>query len=212
MTKIDFEELISMRLKSSEWVKELRAYATENKVPIIRPLAQNVLETIISIAKPIKVLEIGTAIGFSAAIMYEQISKYATPNIITLEKDSSRVKIAKKNFDKLSMPIDIVEGDAINYLTQCNEKFDFIFLDGPKGQYDKYLQLILNILKVDGVLFCDNLYQDGFVTKSRYQILRRDRTIHTRMEMFIDDITNNDYLQTTILSVADGIAICRRKG
>lgn len=211
MSKIDFEDQIAMLIKDDNVLSDLREYASNNSVPIIRPIAQNILEMIISISKPVKVLEIGTAIGFSALVMYNTIKKYAIPNILTIEKDENRYNIAVDNFLKYGASINAILGDAYENIISLEEQYDFIFLDGPKGQYMKYLPILIKLMKKDAILFVDNLYQDDMVTKSRYQILRRDRTIHSRMKEFMEEISNNDDLQTSMISMADGIAIVRRK-
>lgn len=211
MSKIDFEDQIAMLIKDDNVLSDLREYASNNSVPIIRPIAQNILEMIISISKPVKVLEIGTAIGFSALVMYNTIKKYAIPNILTIEKDENRYNIAVDNFLKYDASINAILGDAYENIISLEEQYDFIFLDGPKGQYMKYLPILIKLMKKDAILFVDNLYQDDMVTKSRYQILRRDRTIHSRMKEFMEEISNNDDLQTSMISMADGIAIVRRK-
>lgn len=211
MSKIDFEDQIAMLIKDDNVLSDLREYASNNSVPIIRPIAQNILEMIISISKPVKVLEIGTAIGFSALVMYNTIKKYAIPNILTIEKDENRYNIAVDNFLKYGASINAILGDAYENIISLEEQYDFIFLDGPKGQYMKYLPILIKLMKKDTILFVDNLYQDDMVTKSRYQILRRDRTIHSRMKEFMEEISNNDDLQTSMISMADGIAIVRRK-
>lgn len=210
MPKIDFEDQIAMLIKEDNVLSDLREYALNNNVPIIRPITQNILEMIISLSKPVKVLEIGTAIGFSALVMYNAIKKYAEPDILTIEKDENRYNIAVNNFLKYGASINSVLGDAYENMLVLDEQYDFIFLDGPKGQYMKYLPILIKLMKKDSVLFVDNLYQDDMITKSRYQILRRDRTIHSRMKEFIEEIISEEGLQTSIISMADGIAVVRR--
>lgn len=187
-----------------------REFAQENSVPIIRPTVQKLLEVIIGIKKPVKVLEIGTAIGFSAVVMYDAMKKYTTsPVIKTIENYDKRITIARENL-KNYVGIELIEGNAYKEITSLNESFDFIFLDGPKGQYISYLPILYKLLDDEGILMVDNVIQDGDVTKSRYLIDRRDRTIHKRMREFLYTITHNKNLQTTVLPLADGVAICRK--
>lgn len=212
---IDFENYLRCIQPDEDWTLYFREYAEKNGIPIIRPMAENLLRQIVGIKKPKRVLEIGTAIGFSCAVIYKEMIKYTKDSyIVTIEKDTDRVYIAEENLKKYNVDANIVNDDAINVLKNLSskkEKFDFVFLDGPKAQYIVYLPFIVDLLNNEGVLFVDNLSQDGDISKSRFQISRRNRTIHKRIREFIFEIYNHNKLYTSVLAVDDGVAICRKR-
>lgn len=194
---------------------ELEKTALAEGVPIIRKETQTFLKVLLTMQKPKKVLEIGTAIGFSAIFMSEHIPKDCT--ITTIEKVEMRLIKARKNIadapkhDKITL----LEGDALEVLKQLVEEgktFDFIFLDAAKAQYMNFLQEIKKLLPLGGVLVTDNVLQDGAVAQSRYSITRRDRTIHTRMREYLYTITHMDEFETTIVPIGDGVTVSTRIG
>lgn len=205
------EEYLEFLVREEPWTLPFRAYAKEHDVPIIRRTAQNLLELIIGMEKPVDVLEIGTAIGFSSIVMYRQMEKYTVPHIDTIENWPPRIVEAKKNLSPYDGKIRLLEGDAAEVIRTLEGPYDLIFLDGPKGQYEAYLPYLLELLRVDGILLIDNVLQDNEVTLSRFAVERRDRTIHKRMRDFLYDISHHPQLQTAIMPIADGVAICRKR-
>lgn len=194
-------------------LKELEKSALSEGVPIIRKETQTFLKFLLAMKKPKRVLEIGTAVGFSAILMSEAIPEDST--ITTMEKVEMRLVKARKNLASApkASQITLIEGDAIILLKQLVEEkksFDFIFLDAAKAQYMNFLTEIMKLLPKDGILVTDNVLQDGTVAESRYSITRRDRTIHARMREYLYTITHMEELQTAVLPVGDGVTVSTR--
>lgn len=195
-------------------LKELEKTALLEGVPIIRKETQTFLKFLLAAKKPRRVLEIGTAIGFSAILMSESVPKDC--KITTIEKVEMRLVKARKNLAcaPKADQINLLEGDALIVLKQLvsdsNNSFDFIFLDAAKAQYMNFLPEIMKLLPIDGLLVTDNVLQDGTVAESRYSITRRDRTIHTRMREYLYTITHMEELETAILPVGDGVTVSTR--
>jgi len=194
----------------------LEKEAIEKAVPIIRKDTQGVIRFLLAVKQPKRILEVGTAIGFSALFM----SEYSPCDckITTIEKVPMRLVEARKNLTNDIFPhrnkITLLEGEAVdvlNDLVKAGESFDFIFLDAAKAQYMNFLPLLMNLLEKEGLLLSDNVLQDGTVINSRYSITRRDRTIHTRMREYLYTITHMDELETVILPVGDGVTVSYRK-
>lgn len=194
------------------YLHELEKYSKETNVPIIRPQMQSLLKFLLAWGKPMKILEVGTAIGFSALLM----SEYAPQgcHITTIEKYEKRIPIAKDNFEKAgkSDVITLLEGDATQILTQLSGTYDFIFMDAAKGQYINFLPDILRLLEPGGILVSDNILQDGDILESKYVIERRNRTIHNRMREYLYALTHHEELETVILPVADGVTLSVKTG
>lgn len=206
------EERISTFINSfdtglPEKLSELERFAKETNVPIIRPQMQNLMKVLLKLKNPKNILEVGTAIGFSALLMAEYASLDC--HITTIEKYEKRIPIAKENFKTFNKEkqITLIEGDAIEVLKNLEGTFDFIFMDAAKGQYINFLPDILRLLSPGGVLLSDNILQDGNVMESRFAVVRRDRTIHGRMREYIYALKNNEELMTDILPIGDGVTI-----
>ncbi len=201
----------SFQSGNTPFLNELEKYALETNVPIIRPQMQSFMKMLLTLVKPKKILEVGTAIGFSALLM----SEYAPSDcrITTIEKYEKRIPIAKENFIKAKKEknITLLEGDAAEILKELDDEYDLIFMDAAKGQYINFLPDILRLLKTGGVLLSDNVLQDGTVMESRFAVDRRDRTIHSRMREYLYELTHNDLLQTDILTLGDGITVSVKK-
>ena len=176
-------------------------------MPIIRKEMQSFLRFLLTMKKPMKILEVGTAIGFSALLM----SEYAPQGcqITTIEKYEPRIPIAKENFQKAGKEeqITLLEGDATEILKELTGTYDLIFMDAAKGQYIHFMPDILRLLAEDGLLVSDNVLQDGDVIESRYAVVRRNRTIHGRMRDYLFELTHHPQLETCILPVGDGITL-----
>ncbi len=206
------EERISTFINSFDagntpYLNELEEYALKTNVPIIRPQMQSFLKLLLAIKKPKQILEVGTAIGFSALLMSEYGP--ADCKITTIEKYEKRIPIAKENFKKAGKDkqITLLEGDATEILKQLEGPYDFIFMDAAKGQYIHFLPDILRLMPEGGLLISDNVLQDGDVMESRYAVTRRDRTIHTRMREYLYELKHHEQLQTDILPVGDGVTV-----
>jgi predicted O-methyltransferase YrrM len=196
-----------------EYLIELEKFSKSTDVPIIRPQMQSLLRLLITWSRPMKILEVGTAIGFSALLMSEYAPKGC--HITTIEKYEKRIPLAKENFEKAGKADDItlIEGDATEVLAGMKEagEYDLIFMDAAKGQYINFLPDILRLLSPTGLLVSDNILQEGELIESKYAVIRRNRTIHNRMREYLYAITHNDELETTILPIADGVALSAKK-
>ncbi len=192
---------------NTPFLNEIEKYAIETQVPIVRKQMQSVLRFLMVLKRPMKILEVGTAIGFSALLM----SEYAPQGcqITTIEKYEPRIPIAKENFKKAGKEecITLLEGDATEILKDLQGTYDFIFMDAAKGQYIHFMPDILRLLSEDGLLVSDNVLQDGDVIESRYAVVRRNRTIHARMREYLFELTHHPQLETCILPVGDGITV-----
>ena len=194
---------------------ELEKEAKKNKVPIIKKETQGLIRFLLKIQKPRHILEVGTAIGFSALFMSEYSPKDC--KITTIEKVPIRLEEARKNLNQDRFPyrdkISLKEGEAeeiLKGLVDSKEKYDLIFLDAAKAQYMNFLPMLIDLLDNEGLLITDNVLQDGTVVNSRYGIVRRDRTIHTRMREYLYAITHMDELETVILALGDGVSLSYR--
>jgi predicted O-methyltransferase YrrM len=192
---------------NSEFLDELEQEAKRDYVPIIRKDMQNLLRFLLRLKRPLKILEVGTAVGFSALLMAENTSEEC--QITTIENYEKRIPIAKDNFKKDNMEhrITLLEGDATEILKELDGSFDFIFMDAAKGQYLNFLPDLLRLLAEDGMLVSDNVLQDGDLMESRYAVTRRNRTIHSRMRDYLYELKNNPMLETVILPVGDGVTV-----
>jgi predicted O-methyltransferase YrrM len=181
--------------------------AIETYVPIIRKETQSILKLILAMNKPVNILEVGTAVGFSAILMGEYTSDIC--KITTIEKFEKRIPIAKKNFNRAKMEdkITLLEGDALEIMKSLNEKYDLIFMDAAKGQYINFLPEVKRLLTNGGTLISDNVLQDGDIIESRYAVTRRNRTIHSRMREYLYELTHSKNFITTILPIGDGVTI-----
>lgn len=191
---------------NSLFLYELEKEALHMQVPIVRPQTQSLLRFLLTLVKPKRILEVGTAIGFSALLMSE-----AAPDaeITTIEKYDKRIPLAQENFRKAGKEerITLLKGDAAEILKTLDGPYDVIFMDAAKGQYIRFLPEAVRLLVPGGLLISDNVLQDGEVIESRYAVTRRNRTIHARMREYLYALTHSDDLQTTILTDGDGVAL-----
>ena len=175
--------------------------AVESFVPIIRRETAALLKTMVAMKQPVRILEVGTAVGYSALLMTRVMP--ADAHITTIEKFEKRIPIAKANFAKAGVEdrITLLEGDAGEILAGLTGEYDFIFMDAAKGQYIHWLPDILRLLAPGGVLMSDNVLQDGTIVESRYAVERRDR------REYLYTLKHREELETTILPIGDGVAI-----
>ena len=185
--------------------------ATADYVPIIRKEMQSFLKFLLAMKKPARILEVGTAVGFSAILMAEYDP--VPCQITTIENYEKRIPIARENFKRAGKEaqIALLEGDAAEVLKTLEGPYDFIFMDAAKGQYIHFLPEILRLLAKDGVLVSDNVLQDGDVIESRFTVTRRNRTIHKRMREYLYTLTHSEELVTAVLPVGDGITLSTRR-
>lgn len=196
---------------NSSFLDEIEKEAKKTNVPIIRTEMQSFMKLLLAMQKPMSILEIGCAIGFSALFMSEYAPKGC--KITTIENYEKRIPVAKDNFKRAGKEdsITLLEGDAQDWLKKLEGTYDFIFMDAAKGQYIHFLPEVLRLMPEGGVLLSDNVLQDGEIIQSRYAVTRRNRTIHTRMRDYLYELKYHPQLETAILPVGDGITVSVKK-
>ena len=181
--------------------------ALKEHIPIIMDDTLEVIGNVLKKNKPTKILEIGTAVGYSAICF----SKYLAENgrIDTIERDEERIKEAKVNIKKMKLEnvIHIYEGDAVEILPTLNEKYDMVFIDAAKGKYPFFLKEALRMLNKDGIIFADNILYKGYVMSDYNK--HKQRTAVRNLREYIKEVTENENLETEILDVGDGLAISK---
>lgn len=201
----------SLELPEDPLLEAIESEALESFVPIIRTETKSLLKVLLTIAKPMRILEVGTAVGYSALVM----QTYGPENckITTIENYAKRIPIARANFARAGKESDItlIEGDALEVMKGLTGPYDFIFMDAAKGQYIHYLPEAMRLLVPGGLLVSDNVLQDGDVINSRFAVERRNRTIHSRMREYLFELKHREDLQTVILPVGDGVAVSVRR-
>lgn len=183
-------------------LEDLKNRARKEQVPIIRDDMLELIRFLLLKEKPKTILEIGTAVGFSALFMKSLLPE---AEITTVEKVEMRLKEARKNL--AGSGIRLIEGDAGEVLSGLSGTYDMIFLDAAKGQYGKFFPDIKRLLARGGILLSDNVLLEGSIAKSRFGVERRDRTIHERMREFLREVTHTEGFLTVILPVGDGAAL-----
>lgn len=186
---------------------ELEELAHENGVPVIPHETVVFLQFLLKQKQPKNVLEIGTAIGFSASLMAETLSEDA--KITTIDRFPVMIEKAKKNFEKLGLTdqVTLLEGDAADLLSSLEGPYDFIFMDSAKSKYITFLPECLRLLSDDGVLMVDDVFQAGTVLQPIEEIPRKNRSIHRHLNEFLEEITKSSELTSTLLPLGDGVAL-----
>ena len=196
---------------NTDFLNQLEMEALRDHVPIIRRETQSLLKVLLELTAPSRILEVGTAVGFSALLM----STYGPGEcrITTIENYEKRISAARENFKKAGKEkqITLLEGDAQKVLKTLEEPFDFIFMDAAKGQYIHFLPDILRLLVKGRILISDNVLQDGDIIQSHFAVERRNRTIYKRMREYLGTLKNSSELETAILPLGDGVALSVRK-
>lgn len=197
----------SLDTGNTPFLNQIEREAKETNVPIIRTQMQSLIKFLLVMQKPMSILEVGCAIGFSALLM----SEYAPEGcrITTIEKYEKRIPIARENFKRAGREesITLLEGDAADILKELTGTYDLIFMDAAKGQYIHFLPDLLRLMPAGGILLSDNVLQDGDIIESRFAVTRRNRTIHSRMREYLYEIKHHPELETVILPVGDGVTI-----
>lgn len=192
-------------------IEEIEQEALKTYVPIIRKETQSFLKVLLTMQKPKRILEVGTAVGFSAILMSAYMPEDG--HITTIENYEKRIPIARANFVRAGVAdkVTLMEGDALDVMKTLEGPYDFIFMDAAKGQYIHYMPEVLRLLSPGGVLMSDNVLQDGDITQSRFAVERRNRTIHSRMREYLYELKHHESLQTSILPLGDGVALSVKK-
>ena len=204
--------LLSLEPDRNDLCRKIAEDAERDGVPILKQETAALLKTMAAAKQPRAILEVGTAVGYSALLMASVTEPECT--ITTIEKYEPRIPAAKANFEKagLSDRITLLEGDAGEILKGLSGPYDFIFMDAAKGQYLNWLPEILRLLQDGGILFSDNVLQEGTIIQSRYAVERRDRTIHTRMREYLWTLKHTEELETAVVPMGDGAAISVKRG
>ncbi len=200
----------SLNREEDALIRQLEQEARTEDVPIVRTETRELLKVLTLLHKPKRLLEVGTAIGYSAIYMSRYLPEDGV--IVTIEKYGPRIEKAKENFALAGVEdrITLLEGDAADILKGLQEPFDMIFMDAAKGQYIHFLPEVLRLLVPGGMLVSDNVLQDGDVLESHYAVPRRNRTIHSRMREYLYTLKHHEELETAILPVGDGVALSIR--
>ena len=192
---------------NGEFLDALERKALSDEVPIIRPDMKSFLKVLLSVHRPERILEVGTAVGFSAILMAQNTDD--TCQITTIEKYEKRIPEARENFRLagLGNRITLLEGDALEVMGRLSEPYDMVFMDAAKGQYIHFLPEALRLLRTGGILVSDNVLQDGDIIESHYAVERRNRTIYKRMREYLYVLKHTQGLLTSIVPVGDGAAV-----
>ncbi len=191
-------------------LKEIEEFAREHGVPIVQEETGRFLEFMVDMKKPLRILELGTAIGFSSILMYEAAG--TEPEIVTIEREPKMIELAKVNLEKFNLEhkIKIMEGDCLEILEKLEEPFDLIFMDAGKGHYNHFLPHCLRLLKEDGIIIADNVLFRGMVATDEL-VKRRKITIVKRMRTYLDMVSSDESLISSVIPMGDGIAITKRR-
>lgn len=196
---------------NTEFLEALEKEALSSGVPIIRREMQSFIKVLLAVKKPKRILEVGTAVGFSTLLMRE----YGPQDleITTIENYEKRIPIAKENFLRAgrNSQITLLEGDAGQILKELEPAYDMIFMDAAKGQYIHWLEDVIRLLGPEGVLLSDNVLQEGEIIESHYLVERRNRTIYKRMREYLYTLKHEERLLTSILPLGDGAALSIKK-
>lgn len=190
-------------------LERIKQKALEDHIPIIMDETLDVIEKYLESNKPKRMLEIGTAVGYSAICFTEFLDKNG--KIDTIERDLERVKEAKENIKKVGLEnkINIYEGDAVEILPNLNDKYDVVFIDAAKGKYPFFLKEALRLINKNGIIFADNILYKGYVMSNYNK--HKQRTAVRNLREYIKEVSENPSLETKILEVGDGLAISKIK-
>mgnify|MGYP000419450875 FL=1 len=202
----------SLDCGNSDICNTIEKEAIADEVPIIRKEMGDLLKVLLQLVQPERILEVGTAVGYSSILMSENMPENC--RITTIENYEKRIPVAKNNFKRAGKEevITLLEGDAMDILKELDGTYDFIFMDAAKGQYINFLPELLRLMPAGGLLISDNVLQEGDIVESRYGVTRRNRTIHTRMREYIYTLTHAEQLETSIVPIGDGITLSVKKG
>ena len=194
---------------NKEELIKIKEKALEEHIPIIMDDTLEVVDKILKELKPKKILEIGTAVGYSAMCFSEYLTDGG--KIDTIERDEQRVKEARENIVKVGVEdkINIYEGDAVEILPTLNDKYDMVFIDAAKGKYPFFLKEALRMLNEKGIILADNILYKGYVMSDYNK--HKQRTAVRNLREYIAEVTENPNLETEILEVGDGLAVTKRK-
>lgn len=201
------ESYVRESLKRSEGLMlDMEAYAQEHSVPIVQKEVAQLINVLLKLQKPKNILEVGTAIGYSAILMAKSSGDSCT--VTTIERNPIMAEQARENIEKAGLQgsIRVIEDDAIDALKLIDGEYDLIFMDAAKGQYMQFYDMVIDKLKVGGLLISDNILYKGMVASDEFAV-RRKKTIIKRMRSYIDYICSADYIETSVIPIGDGVAL-----
>lgn len=189
---------------------EIEAYANERGIPIIPHETAVFLNMIVGMLKPQRILEVGTAIGFSGSMMAQHLGEEG--HLTTIDRFDIMIERAKNNFEKmgLSDKVTLLEGDAANILPTLDETFDLIFMDSAKAKYYEFLPHCMRVLEEGGMLIIDDVFQGGTILEDEKEIPRRVRKIHRRLNLLMDTVLNHPSLETSLVPLGDGLLMIKK--
>ena len=193
---------------NKEELEIIKKKALNEHIPIIMDDTLEIIEKYLTKLKPKRILEIGTAVGYSAMCFSEFLAEDGV--IDTIERDEDRIKEAKENFKKVGVEdkINLYEGDAVEILPTLNKKYDAVFIDAAKGKYPFFLKESLRMLNTDGIIFADNILYKGYVMSDYNK--HKQRTAVRNLREYIKEVSENSNLQTNILEIGDGLAVSKK--
>lgn len=207
------EEIVSfMRTKQKQnesFLAEIEAFARQENIPIIQHEVVAYFRVLLQTIQPKAILEVGTAIGFSALLMAENVP---TASITTIDRNPEMNELAKKNFEKYDSrhQISLLEGDAADILSTLNQEFDFVFLDSAKSKYIVFLPEILRNLKVGGIIIIDDVFQGGDIAKPIEEVRRGQRTIYRGLHKLFQATLDHPDLSASLIPLSDGLLMIRK--
>ncbi len=187
-------------------LNEILTFARKNYIPVMLDDTKKLLAEVVHQKQPKRILEIGTAVGYSGIVM---LTSCKTATLNTIEMDEEVAKLAKQNFEKadLTSRVNIFLGDAREIVPLLVGTYDFIFMDGPKGQYEHFFSYLTDLLEVGGTLVCDNVLYKGLVEHVPSDKRHKHITVARNMRAFLDDLTANPRYQTTLFRIGDGVTV-----
>lgn len=192
---------------------ELESYASDSRIPIIHADAMAHIQQLITLHSSLKILEIGTAIGYSAMMMARMSPQI---HVVTIERDEEMASAARHNIRKYGYQtqVEVMHGDALKLHQEvgCMAPFDLLFIDAAKGQYGSFFDLYTPMIKAGGLVITDNVFFRGFVTQADEDIPKRFRRIVHKLRTFNQELSLNPYYQTVFLTVGDGLAVSLKLG
>ncbi|MBQ9033223.1 MAG: O-methyltransferase [Lachnospiraceae bacterium] len=202
----------SLHAQETSALRKLESEALSDGIPIIRPHTRGLIQCVLEMKAPQRILEVGAATGYSALVMYTYAPSPC--RIVTIEKDPERAAKARRNFERFRADgIELIEADAAEVLPALEGPFDLIFLDAAKGQYIRFLPEVIRLMRPGAVLLSDNVLKEGEILESKFAVTRRNRTIHKRMREYLNAISDDPRLRTVLLETGDGAALSvRRRG
>ncbi len=204
------EFVLNKNDSNSEELLSIRKMALENGVPIIKPEMEGLLKTLLLLCNPKHILELGTAVGYSASFM---LSYAKEADLLSLEINSKMCEIANDNLKTMGFAsrARVINKDIMNCEEIKRNEYDFIFIDAAKSTYDSYYELALSLVSNGGIIVFDNMLQNGDVAKSRYAVPRKNRTIYKKMREFINNVLSDKRVESSLLKVSDGVLVCIKR-